>query len=85
MRSATTGEDVHVDLTFNPGAIPVAVLLILFGTAQYVFRERVTTVLKKWRLDAYRRTPARYRDRVAAFGVLWCLALAAFALFYKFD
>jgi uncharacterized membrane protein len=78
-------ENVPVDLTVNLGAIPFAVVAILFGTLQFVFRERWWTKLQQRRWDDPRRSSSKLRDRYPVFLAGWSVALAGFALFYDFD
>lgn len=70
-----------VGLTFNLYATPFAVLAILVGALQFLFRERWWTALQKRRWDDPRRSSTKVRDRCAAFLSIWFFAIAALALF----
>jgi len=72
-------------MTFNPGAIPAAVLMVAFGVATILFRgwisDRADEVSNK------QRTPSERRRRLRIYYLPATLAflMAAFILLYQFD
>jgi len=72
-------------VTFNPSAIPVAVLLLVFaffvGTRRAMLLDRYDRKRRRTRSPTNRKLQMRYAGFVSAVGVV----LAAFVLFYNFD
>lgn len=73
-----------MELTFNLSAVPFAALVTLVGILQLAFRERWWARLQQRRWDDPRRSSTKLRDRYSTFLLAWCVAGAAFALYYDF-
>jgi hypothetical protein len=76
--------DERMHLTFNPGAIPVAVLSIAFGAFATWKREWIVDAADRFEGRVPSRRSRTIRIRLLPLVSVWSLLVAAFVLFYDF-